>query len=321
MNVPAQRARLSDGRWHFQHGPIDLVIHLDAEPELAAHRIEHAWQRFEKVLPELCAELTLLRVSGARPDEFCSPIARQMAAACLAHHQRFGLYVTPMAAVAGSVAQAVLACLCAPGVRRASVNNGGDIALFLGDGARYSVGVIADPLCLAADPHSGRVLPQLPGHSAEFEIDATSGIRGIATSGWRGRSLSLGIADAVTVLAADAPAADAAATLIGNAVNVDFAGIVRLPANTVRDDSDLHDRPVTRAVPMLPRRLVDEALASGARFARDVVAAGLAHTVFLSLQGEHRVAGPAAGLANRLPAGQRQSVQRKQRAVPTATEN
>lgn len=291
MNVPAQRARLPDGRWHFQHGPIDLVIHLDAEPLVAAQRIETAWSRFVTILPELCAELLLLRTSGTRPDALRSPIAQSMAAACLEHHRRFGLYVTPMAAVAGSVAKAVLACLLAPGVHRASVNNGGDIALYVAEGRCYSVGVVVEPLRLAADAGSGRVLPQLPARSAEVRIDAACGIRGIATSGWRGRSLSLGIADAVTVLAADAPAADAAATLIGNAVNAEHPGIVRQPANLVRDDSDLHDRRVTRAVPQLPARSVHEALANGEDFARRVIAAGLAQTVFLSLQGEHRVVG------------------------------
>ena len=45
-------------------------------------------------------------------------------------------------------------------------------------------------------------------------------MRGIATSGWRGRSFSLGIADAVTVLAATAAEADAAATVIANAVDL-----------------------------------------------------------------------------------------------------
>ena len=45
-------------------------------------------------------------------------------------------------------------------------------------------------------------------------------MRGVATSGWRGRSFSLGIADAVTVLARTGAAADAAATIIANAVDL-----------------------------------------------------------------------------------------------------
>ena len=31
--MQAQRARLPDGRWHLQHGPIDLVIGAEGEPD------------------------------------------------------------------------------------------------------------------------------------------------------------------------------------------------------------------------------------------------------------------------------------------------
>ena len=68
-------------------------------------------------------------------------------------------------------------------------------------------------------------------------------MRGVATSGWRGRSFSLGIADAVTVLAATAAAADAAATIIANAVDLPgHPAIARRPASELEDDSDLGDR-------------------------------------------------------------------------------
>ena len=74
-------------------------------------------------------------------------------------------------------------------------------------------------------------------------------VRGIATSGWRGRSFSLGIADAVTVLAATAAKADAAATIIANAVDLpNHAAITRVPAREIAPDNDLGERLVTRAV-------------------------------------------------------------------------
>jgi hypothetical protein len=77
---------------------------------------------------------------------------------------------------------------------------------------------------------------------AQAEVRYESPVRGIATSGWRGRSFSLGIADSVTVLAATAAEADAAATIIANAVDVAHAGIiVRRPACSLKDDSDLGD--------------------------------------------------------------------------------
>ena len=74
-------------------------------------------------------------------------------------------------------------------------------------------------------------------------------VRGIATSGWRGRSFSLGIADAVTVLADRAAMADAAATIIANAVDLPgHPGVVRVPARDLAPDSDLGDRLVTQGV-------------------------------------------------------------------------
>ena len=89
-------------------------------------------------------------------------------------------------------------------------------------------------------------------------------MRGVATSGWQGRSHSLGIADAVTVLARCAAVADAAATLIANAVDVDHPGIRREPARVLDEDSDLGDRPVTVAVPALDPETIDAALDAGA---------------------------------------------------------
>jgi len=122
------------------------------------------------------------------------------------------------------VAEELLGAFDDPRIVRASVNNGGDIALRLSPGASFEVGLVADPVRgLAALPLDGR-----------FAIDGHSPVRGVATSGWRGRSFSLGIADSVTVLAASAAVADAAATVIANAVDVDDARIVRCPASAIR---------------------------------------------------------------------------------------
>jgi hypothetical protein len=107
----------------------------------------------------------------------------------------------------------------------------------------------------------------------------------VATSGWRGRSFSLGIADSVTVLAATAAEADAAASLIGNAVNVDAPGIVRVPAMHLKDDSDLGDIPVTLDVPELTPWQVAEALKAGREHALTLRAAGHIQACFITCQG------------------------------------
>jgi ApbE superfamily uncharacterized protein (UPF0280 family) len=118
-------------------------------------------------------------------------------------------------------------------------------------------------------------------------IDAGDPSRGIATSGRHGRSFSLGIADAVTVLARTASQADAAATIIANAVDLPgHAAIVRCPANDLQPDSDLGARLVTRGVGVLSAGEVEDALEAGAACARRLLAAGLIDGAALRLQGE-----------------------------------
>ncbi len=285
----AVRRRLADGRWHFQHGPIDCIVSAEGEGSVAAECIERAWQRFGGVLDELVAELPLLRADlSSAPVANMAPqgaVARRMVEACRAH-ARQGRFMTAMAAVAGSVAEELIAFFDDPRIRRAFVNNGGDIALHLAPGASFDVGLFTDPARgLARWPLDGR-----------FSIASSSPVRGIATSGWRGRSFSLGIADSVTVLARTASVADAAATVIGNAVDVDDARIGRRPANAVRDDSDLGNRLVTCHVPVLPLSLVERALASGVAQAEREIGAGRIVAALLCLQGESRACGVPSGL-------------------------
>ncbi len=293
MSGSASRRALGDGRWHFQHGPIDCIVAAEGRASVVEACFEHAWQRFRGVLAELVGELPLLRTdlstSAARltsADEVALPrgaVARRMVDACRPH-ARDGRFITAMAAVAGSVADELLASFADPGIVRASINNGGDIALRLTPGTSFDLGLCADPL-------RGRFGAPLDGR---FSVAASSPVRGVATSGWRGRSFSLGIADAVTVLATSAARADAAATIVANVVDVDDARIVRVPASAVRDDSDLGDRLVTRHVPPLPDRHVDEALGRGAAEARAQIGAGRIIGAVLCLQDRYRVCGAAA---------------------------
>ncbi len=259
-------------RLHLQHGPIDLVIQvwaMDMAGEEAAYRA--AWQRFQTILEELVAELPLLRqpLNDVRPLPR-GVVARRMVQACWPHR---AVFITPMAAVAGAVAEEILAAMAtAVSLRKAYVNNGGDIALLLQPGEQFSTGLVGN----LARPHIDAVA----------RIDAASGIRGIATSGWRGRSLSRGIADAVTILAATAAAADAAATIVGNAVTAEHAAITRAPAASLKDDSDLGDILVTQNVGVLPTSLVREALSAGLAVAHDLQRRGAIQAACLTLQGE-----------------------------------
>ncbi len=269
-----QIALLPDGRrLHLQDGPIDLIVEAFGKRHEIRAAYRAAAARFATILDELCAELPLIR-APARPQEtpLQGPTARRMHAAVASFAaERF---VTPMAAVAGAVAEEILGAMTAAAtLSRAYVNNGGDIALHLAPGASFTVGMIDRP-----------DRPALLGSAL---IAAEDGVCGIATSGRHGRSFSLGIADAVTVLAATAAAADAAATLIANEVDLpDHPGIVRVAANELQPDSDLGERLVTRLVPPLATAEIAKALERGLSYARRQRDRGLIVAAALHLQGE-----------------------------------
>lgn len=283
--MAARRQRLAGDRWHFAHGPIDIVIGADGDASAVQAAHEAAWRRFEPLLGELVAELPLLRSPIDGPNPLQGGVACRMWQACVPFSSS---YITPMAAVAGSVAQELIVCYQRPGVRRAWVNNGGDIALHLVDGESARIGLFAD---LAAFDATA-ALRAAQGHlglDGCLTVHAADGVRGVATSGWRGRSFSLGIADSVTVLARDAASADAAATVIANAVDVDWPGIERAPANQLRDDTDLGAIPVTVHVPPLPPAAVQQALAHGEARALALQARGLIVAAALVCQQQARL--------------------------------
>jgi uncharacterized protein len=281
--MQAQRARLSNGRWHFQHGPIDIVIGAEGDATAVESAHESAWLRFETVLTELVGELPALRAPVRGPCTLRGVIACRMWLACRPYHSKF---ITSMAAVAGSVAQELVGCYERDGITRAWVNNGGDIALHLAPGASVKVGLFAE--LGRFDPASLAKTGNLPV-DADFEVRADMPVRGIATSGWRGRSYSLGIADSVTALARTAAMADAAATVIANAVNIDDASldgarIERRPASELKDDSDLGDTLVTVDVPRLSTASIDDALSRGRQCACELQREGLIHSAILVCQ-------------------------------------
>ncbi len=247
--IGPQAARFDDGRLHLQHGPIDLIIEAFGPRNEVELSYRQAIARFGDILETLVKELPRLRqpVSDAYPA-FRGLVARRMADAVWPHR---GLYITPMAAVAGSVADEMLAAMVA-GRRldKVYVNNGGDIAFHLAPGQELKAGIFV-----------GRL-------DGDVRLTHDNPIRGIATSGWGGRSFSLGIADSVTVMAHSAAEADAAATVIANAVNVDHWAIERRPARELNPDTDLGDLLVTTGVGRLPAEIVNEALERGADEAR-----------------------------------------------------
>jgi ApbE superfamily uncharacterized protein (UPF0280 family) len=280
MKEPALIRMLPDGRrLHLHDGPIDLIIEASGAPQAVSAAYEAAARRFVSILDELCSELPLLR-SRVRGDSErpYGLIAQRMFAAIEPYCE--DCFITPMAAVAGAVAEELLKSMTAAAtLDRAFVNNGGDIAIHLADSQSYRIGMVERP--------------DRPSLFGSLEITGADPVRGIATSGWRGRSFSLGIADAVTVLADSAPSADAAATVIGNAVNLPgHPCIKRVPAREISPDSDLGDLRVTRGVESLSDSEIFAALDSGFRVAETLRARGLIHSSAFCLQSHTRVVSP-----------------------------
>ena len=260
MTQGPQAALLPDGRrLHLHHGPIDLIIEATGRAREAAYA--RAVDRFDTLLARLVEELPALR----RPldgSAFEGPVARRMARAVKPFADTF---VTPMAAVAGAVADEMLAALVGDAeIEKAYVNNGGDIAFHLARGQTVT----------SLSP------------AGDIRITAESPSRGLATSGWRGRSHSLGIADAVTVAAQTAAAADVAATLIANTVDLPgHPAIDRVPASDLSPDSDLGNLLVTTGVASLTSKETKSAIVRGMRIAEGFVESGLIHEAALALNG------------------------------------
>ena len=277
MNTRPKISRVCDGRrLHLQDGPSDIVLESfgDATQVQASYRA--AAHRFMTVLDELCTELKLLRaqakVDSQQPRGI---IARRMfhAVAPHAEHQ----FITPIAAVAGAVAEEILfAMISSAHLDRAYVNDGGDIALYLGPSQSFTIAMVEQT--------------DRPSLLGTLILDSTQPSRGIATSGWRGRSFSLGIADSVTVVASTAAMADAAATVIANSVDIPcHPAVMRVQARELAPDTDIGDLLVTTGVGELTSMEVESALSRGVACANVLRSRGLIVAAALSLRGQERL--------------------------------
>ena len=274
MSKHSEWTSQSGRRWHFLHGPIHLIVSVDDGSGPKA-KIAHAAAstRFSTLLEEIVTELPFLqtevRIGGHEP---IGRVARRMYSAVIEHAGRH--FVTPMASVAGSVADEILSSILeASDPRRIFVNNGGDIAVALSEGEIGKVAVFSPA-----------------GHElGRFVLNDSCGV---ATSGLGGRSFSCGIADAVTATACDAAAADAAATLIANAVDLpDHPAIIRQKASDKNPESDLGSQLVVVKCGRLTEEEIEEALDSGQSVAADMQERGLISSAVLFFRGRQRLVG------------------------------
>ncbi len=244
-------------------GPMHLSIrawrHGRAQTELALRAGERAIDCLERIAAlrgELSRSLAAVEMPAGT-----DPLAVKMTDSVRAVGDRD---LTPMAAVAGTIADAVADWLFERGATRVIVDNGGDIAIRLSAEETATVGIRP-----RTDSCQISHVLQLHGHRHSW---------GVTTSGRGGRSFTRGIASAVTTLAASASLADAAATAIANACYVEDAGIIQVPAEQVDPASDIAGLAVTLKVGSLSRKkkqlAVNRALAKADRLVRRKIIIG-----------------------------------------------
>ena len=250
-----------DNRLFLRHGPINIVLEaIGIDKDLAYQNVKGY---FETLLEQLVLDMELLKEEVVFNRKFNNKISQSMQDATERYSPAF---ITPMAAVAGSIADNILRVLINnTNLEKAYVNNGGDVSFYLNKNQIMKTSLAAIPNMIA-------------------EIKYKDKSRGIATSGWRGKSFSRGIADSVTVLADNAAMADAAATMIGNAVDIhNHPKIKKQPANEMYEDSDLKNLLITVEVGLLTKVEIKEALKNGYQKALQYINKDLINTALIQL--------------------------------------
>ncbi len=179
----------------IQVGQTDLMISASCDLTEPALQAVHHYRRQIESYIESCPDF-LKSLIPLMKDNMAPPIVRDMLDAA----DRAG--VGPMAAVAGAMAERVGRDLLTLS-GNIMVENGGDI--FIGMDREVRVGLFA-----GTSPLSDRIALRIRPEQTPLGI--------CTSSGTVGPSLSLGRADAVTVISKSAALADAAASSIGNLV-------------------------------------------------------------------------------------------------------
>lgn len=142
--------------------------------------------------------------------------------------------LTSMAAVAGTFADNIADFIVAKGGTKVMVSNGGDLAIRLKAGESTKVGIVSDI--------------REKSFSHVIKVTSESEIRGIATSGFGGRSMTKGIASAAVAFGRNCREADAAATLLGNHCFSPDLAIRQVLAKDLDRDTDIPGQMVTLSV-------------------------------------------------------------------------
>jgi len=274
---PIKLEQLSSGELFLQFGPINMVIGAWRYGKLMQKEMKKAAEIAVYHLEELSRVIDKARTpcgiaAGERDCPSQKDRPQVLAYMFDAVRQAGDPFLTPMAAVAGAIADLTVEALERWGATKAFANNGGDIAIKMTPAEKIRIGIVSS---LA----SGKI-------SHKLTLTGEDGIGGVATSGLGGRSLTKGIADAVVVLAYNARMADAAATYIANETFVETEEVIRVKAEELDPQTDLKGHMVTHMVYTLPPQVVTEALSRGKRCALQLLDRGVIKGAYIFVQGE-----------------------------------
>jgi ApbE superfamily uncharacterized protein (UPF0280 family) len=250
-------------------GPATLVVNGEKDGKSYAFDKTRLVEQVEEILADIrdCLPVLKQKAHKIRRTAYLPVVARRMVDAVKAVDETS---LTPMAAVAGAVAEQLKEWLIGEGLEFLSVNNGGDIAIVNKRSKPVSIGI--------GDVQRSRSTPYILkiGELIDF---------GVATSGFGGRSFTLGLADIVSVVASSAPLADAAATYIGNGTNFDAACVGRRKAVEIDPSTDIPEEMVTVSIGELSPEMVAEALGRGKAVAERLKTEGSISEAVIFLKG------------------------------------
>ena len=190
--------------------------------------------------------------------------------------------LTPMAAVAGTIADAVADWLFDHGLSRVIVNNGGDIAIRLAKNETAKIGIRTN----IQNPIISYLVELSCFHSFDFHSSNSHSSWGVNTSGFGGRSLTQGIASGVTVFAKTSSIADAAATSIANSCFVKDNLIVQINAEKLDFNTDIKGVPVTFKVGKLKKSSVKYAMNNALKKAEKYIKMKIIYGALIALDNE-----------------------------------
>lgn len=269
MNYCTNIQWLDRGRILAECGPMRLVIEAQVgritQRESCIRAAEEAFLLLERIAQQ---RRLLSRHYRDVPDGLDDFLALKMIRSVLAVDEE----LTPMAAVAGTIADGAATFLFRRGMTRVIVNNGGDVAIRTDSGVSVNVGI----------------RPEL-NHSTLNDIMTLGDERsswGVATSGLEGRSLTRGVASAATIIAGSASLADAAATSIANASYVEDETVIRRPAEELDEQTDIPGIAVTVQAGPFTEEKKDLALSGAMNKAKAFLKKGLIFGAYIVVDGK-----------------------------------